>query len=225
MAAIKLSQKANRERVLQIIDRLAETYPEARCALNFKSPLQLLVSTILSAQCTDERVNKTTPALFERFQTPQDFLDADAAEIEKMIQSCGFYRQKTKSIRNACKAIVEEFNGEIPGDMESLLQLDGVGRKTANVILGECFNTPGIVVDTHCKRVANRLGLTKQTDPYKIEQDLMKIVPREHWTMFSHYMVFHGRNICHARGPRCSACPIADLCPFPTSREGKKIAK
>ena len=225
MAAIKLTQKANKERVLEIIQRLAEAYPDARCSLDFETPLELLVAAILSAQCTDERVNIVTKDLFKRFKTPRDYLDAPDGELENLIHSCGFYRNKAKSIKKACAALVEQFGGELPGTMEELLQLDGVGRKTANVLLGECFGVPGIIVDTHCKRVTHRLGLTKNTDPVKIERDLMKIVPREHWTMFSHYMVFHGRRTCHARKPQCDSCPIADLCPFPASREGRKAAK
>ena len=225
MAAIKLTQKANKERVLEIIQRLAEAYPDARCSLDFETPLELLVAAILSAQCTDERVNIVTKDLFKRFKTPQDYLDTPDEELENLIRTCGFYRNKAKSIKKACATLVERFSGELPGSMEELLQLDGVGRKTANVLLGECFGVPGIIVDTHCKRVTHRLGLTKNTDPVKIERDLMKIVPREHWTMFSHYMVFHGRRTCHARKPQCDNCPIADRCPFPTSRGGRKAAK
>ncbi|MFO7775972.1 MAG: endonuclease III [Candidatus Hydrogenedentota bacterium] len=225
MAAIKLTQKANKERVREIIQRLAEAYPDARCSLDFETPLELLVAAILSAQCTDERVNVVTKELFKRFKTAQDYLDAPDGELENLIRTCGFYRNKAKSIKKACATLVERFGGEIPGTMEELLQLDGVGRKTANVLLGECFGVPGIIVDTHCKRVTHRLGLTKNTDPVKIERDLMKIVPKEDWTMFSHYMVFHGRRTCHARKPKCDSCPIADLCPFPTSRDGRKAAK
>lgn len=225
MAAIKLTQKANRERVLEVIQRLEEIYPDARCALNFSTPLELLVSVILSAQCTDERVNIVTRELFQRFKTAADYAEAPPEAIEKIIHSCGFYRQKTKSIQNACRALLDRFGGEIPGTMEELLTLDGVGRKTANVVLAECHGVPGIIVDTHCKRVAGRLGFTKNTDPVKIEFDLLKIVPREHQRMFSHYMVFHGRNICHARSARCSQCPLFELCPFPHSAKGKKIAK
>ena len=200
-------------------------YPDARCTLEFKNPLQLLVATILAAQCTDERVNKTTPALFKRCKTVQDYSNAPDDELQEAIRSCGFYRQKAKTIKAACQAIADTFGGKVPGSMEELLQLNGVGRKTANVLLAECFDTPGIIVDTHCKRVSARLGFTKNGDPAKIEQDLMRLVPQEHWTDFSHSLVFHGREVCHARAPKCSQCCLRDVCPFPDTREGKKRAR
>lgn len=221
MAKIKTTQAANRERVQEILKRFRKTYPHARCTLDFDNPLELLVATILAAQCTDERVNIVTKSLFKKFKTAQDYVDASQAELETAVQSCGFFRQKTKSIKKTCAAIIERFNGQVPGDMESLLQLNGVGRKTANVLLGECFNTPGIIVDTHCKRVAARLGLTKNEDPGKIEQDLMKIVPQQDWTLFSHYLVFHGRTTCQARKPKCEECPVNYLCPYP-EKAGKE---
>lgn len=214
MAKIKTTQAANRERVQEILKRFRETYPRARCTLDFTNPLELLVATILAAQCTDERVNIVTKSLFKKYKTAQDYVDAPQAELEKAVQSCGFFRQKSKSIKKTCATLIERFNGQVPGDMDSLLQLNGVGRKTANVILGECFNTPGIIVDTHCKRVAARLGLTKHEDPAKIEQDLMKIVPQQDWTLFSHYLVFHGRTTCQARKPNCEQCPVNDLCAY-----------
>ncbi len=213
------------ERAVQVLKRLKKAYPAARCSLDFIEPLHLLVSTILAAQCTDERVNRVTPELFKKYKTPQDYVNAPEGELEEAIRTCGFFRQKAKSIRNACRSIVEKFGGKVPGTMEELLQLEGVGRKTANVILGECFNTPGIIVDTHCTRLAQRLGFTKQTEPAKIEQDLMKIVPEPEWTTFSHCLVFHGRAICTARAPLCSQCPVYDLCPFPRTARGKEIAR
>lgn len=225
MAAGKMTLKANRERAREVLDRLARAYPDARCSLDFKNPLQLLVATILAAQCTDERVNMTTPGLFTQYKTAKDYVNAPDEELQEVIRSCGFYRQKAKSIKNACQTIVEQFGGHVPGTMEGLLQLNGVGRKTANVLLGECFDTPGIIVDTHCKRVSARLGFTKHDDPGKIEQDLMRIIPQERWTDFSHCLVFHGRATCQARNPKCSHCCVRELCPFPDTREGRKSAK
>lgn len=225
MAAIKVSRKANRDRAHEVLERLMRAYPDARCSLDFENPLQLLVATILSAQCTDERVNMTTPALFKKHKTAKDYVAAPDDKLQEAIRTCGFYRQKAKAIKKACQTIVEKFGGNVPGTMEELLELDGVGRKTANVLLGECFSTPGIIVDTHCKRVSKRLGFTKNGDPSKIEQDLMQIVPRERWTEFSHCLVFHGRATCQARSPKCSQCCVRDLCSFPETREGKKIAK
>ncbi|MFO7977008.1 MAG: endonuclease III [Candidatus Hydrogenedentota bacterium] len=225
MAAIKVSQKANRERARKVLERLRRAYPDARCSLDFTNPLELLVATILAAQCTDKRVNMTTPNLFKKYKTAQNYADAPDEELQDAIRTCGFYRQKAKTIKNACQTIAEKFDGNVPQTMEELIQLDGVGRKTANVILGECFETPGIVVDTHCKRVSTRLDFTRNGDPAKIEQDLMRIVPRKHWTLFSHCLVFHGRAICLARNPKCSQCCVRELCPFPETREGKKIAR
>lgn len=216
---------SNRKRAVEVFKRLEQDYPDARCSLDFVDPLQLMISTILAAQCTDERVNIVTKDLFQMYRTAQDYANAPEGELEKAIHSCGFYRQKAKSIRNACRTILERFGGKVPGTMEDLLQLDGVGRKTANVLLGECFNTQGIIVDTHCTRLSQRLGFTKHSDPAKIEQDLMQTVPYENWTMFSHYLVFHGRAVCIARAPRCSECSVRALCPFPDSPQGKKIAK
>lgn len=223
MAPVK--RLAERERAAKVLKRLHKRYPDATCSLDFKEPLQLLVATILAAQCTDERVNMVTKSLFKKYKKPQDYLKAPDGELEEAIHSCGFYRQKAKSIRNACRKIVEQFGGKVPGTMKELLTLDGVGRKTANVILGECFGVPGVIVDTHCTRLTNRLGFTKSDDPKKIEHDIMKLVPQSDWNIFSHCMVFHGRAICMARAPMCSQCPINDLCPFPASPQGKKIAR
>lgn len=207
------TQQKRRERAAAIVEILEATYPEARIALQFESPFQLLVATILAAQCTDARVNTVTPGLFAKYPTPQAFLDASQEEIEQAIFSTGFYRNKAKSIRNACAKIIEEHGGEVPSDMESLLKLPGVGRKTANVLLGHCFSTPGIVVDTHNRRISNLLGLVASDDPDKIELELYEVVPPEKWVKFSHLLAEHGRQICVARKPHCSRCPLFDLCP------------
>lgn len=225
MAPIKKRITANRERALQVYDRLDATYPDARCTLNFDGPFQLIVATALAAQCTDARVNLTTAHLFKKYKTPKDYLAVTQEELEQDIKSCGFYRNKAKNIRAKCQTLIDKFNGEVPSTMEELVQLAGVGRKTANVVLGECFGGQGVIVDTHCTRVAGRLGFTKNTDAVKIEKDLMKVWPPDRWTMFSHFMVFHGRAVCTARSPKCSQCPVRDLCPWPDTREGKKLAK
>lgn len=225
LATFKLTQQAKRARALKVFNRLKKAYPDAKCSLGHRTPLELLVATILSAQCTDVRVNKVTPALFKRFKKPEDYADAPVKELQKHIQSCGFYQNKTKSIMGACSAMLEKHNGEVPDTLNELLKLPGVGRKTANVILGTAFGVPGVVVDTHCGRIARRLGFTKNTDPVKVEHDLMKIWPEKHWSLFSHLMVYHGRAVCESRSPKCSDCVLRELCPFPESREGKKIAK
>ena len=225
MATFKLTQQANRERALIVFKKLKKAYPDAKCSLGHRTPLELLVATILSAQCTDVRVNKVTPALFKRFKKPADYADAPVKELQKYIQSCGFYQTKSRSIMGACSVMIERHNGEVPDTLNELLELPGVGRKTANVILGTAFGVPGVVVDTHCGRIARRLGFTKNTDPVKVEQDLMKIWPEKHWSIFSHLMVYHGRGDCESRSPRCSECVLRNLCPFPESREGEKIAK
>ena len=225
MVRIKLTQRANRERAIEVFKRLQTTYPEVRCTLDYKKPVQLLIMTILAAQCTDVRVNIVAGPLFKRYPDAQALAKAKQADLEKMIHSCGFYRMKAKNILQTCVALVEQYGGDVPRTMEELIKLPGVGRKTANVLLGECFGGQGVIVDTHCTRVANRLGFTKNQDAVKIEQDLMKVWPPDHWTMFSHYMVFHGRAQCPARTPRCSDCSLRECCPFPDTREGKKIAK
>ncbi len=225
MAKVKTSLSATRERARAVYERLAATYPDAHCTLNFESPFQLLVGTILAAQCTDERVNKTTMHLFKKYRMPQNYLDVPQEELEQDIRPCGFYRNKAKSIRAMCATLLDKFGGQVPGTMEELLELGGVGRKTANVVLAECFGGQGVIVDTHCTRVANRLGFTKNKEATKIERDLQKVWPEDRWTLFSHYMVFHGRKVCNARAPKCSQCPIDDWCPFPETREGKNIAR
>jgi len=203
-----------RERVAQLIKVWPKVYPGAHCELDFRSPLELLVATILSAQCTDKRVNMVTPALFKKYRTAKDYANAPQAEFENAIKSTGFYRNKTKSIRAAMRVIAEEHNGKVPDTMEQLHALPGVGRKTANVVLGNAFNkNEGIVVDTHVARLSQRLGLTKQKDAEKIERDLMKLVPREHWTDWSHWLIWHGRRRCYARKPDCGRCEVFQLCP------------
>jgi endonuclease-3 len=200
--------------VSKLIAALRKTYPDAHCELNFTTPLELLVATILSAQCTDKRVNLVTPALFARFKTAAAFATAPIAELERMIQSTGFFHNKAKAIQLACKDIVAKHAGRVPDTMEALTALHGVGRKTANVILGNAFGkSEGVVVDTHVLRLSQRIGLTKQKTPEKIEGDLMKLVPREQWTLFSHWLVWHGRRRCYARGPECEQCELAKLCP------------
>lgn len=202
-----------RPRARRILRTLAKLYPDAKCALEYRNPLELLIATILAAQCTDVRVNLITPALFARYPTAKDFAEADQNELETMIQSTGFFRNKAKSIRACCRQIVEKHGGVVPRTMAELVSLPGVGRKTANVVLGNCFAVPGIPVDTHVGRLSRRLGLTAEVDPVKVERDLMALIPKKEWTMFSHRMIYHGRQVCHARKPKCDACPLADMCP------------
>lgn len=211
---LTLSAAPPAERIGAIIERLQEAYPNATCALNHNNAFELLVATILSAQCTDERVNKVTPVLFARFPTPLAMAEADAAELEELIRSTGFFRNKAKNIQGAARRIVAEYGGEVPRNMAELLTLPGVARKTANVVLGTAFGiADGVVVDTHVKRLANRLGLTGHDDPDKIEKDLMALVPREDWVEFAHALILHGRQVCDARKPRCAICTLSQLCP------------
>lgn len=207
------SIKAKRIRAALIFERLREAYPDAVCSLTYQHPLELLVATILAAQCTDDRVNIVTRSLFQKYRKPEDYLAVPQTELETDIHPCGFFRQKAKSIRRSCARIREVYDGQVPSTMDALLTLDGVGRKTANVLLAECFNTPGIIVDTHCIRLSGWLGFTKSKDPVKIEQDLAKIWAQETWALFSHCLVFHGRKICRARWPKCAECGIAAHCP------------
>jgi endonuclease-3 len=201
-------------RVKDIVQRLKKDYPEASTALLHQNPLQLLVATILSAQCTDERVNKVTPILFKKYRTVHDFANANVSEFENEIKSTGFYRAKTKSIINCCKSLVESYNAKVPDRMEELVKLPGVGRKTANVVLSNAFGiASGVVVDTHVKRLSGRLGLTKHTDPEKIERDLMDIIPKKGWIIFGDLLIWHGRRVCNARKPKCLECSVAQLCP------------
>lgn len=203
-------------RVKSILALLDAHYPTAQCSLDFVDPLQLLVSTILSAQCTDERVNQVTPALFGKYASARAFAEASLEDLEKDIKSTGFYRNKARNIQACCRILHQDHGGEIPRDMDTLVKLPGIGRKTANVILGNAFGIPGIVVDTHVGRVAQRLGLTTRKDPEKIEADLMRIIPREKWIQFSHQLIQHGRRICQARKPRTDLCPLAPHCEHAT---------
>jgi endonuclease-3 len=202
--------KARTRKTLKVLARL---YPDAQCALHYRNPLELLIATILSAQCTDVRVNMVTPALFASYPDAKAFAAAEQKELEKAIQSTGFFRNKARNILACCKALVEQHGGRVPGTLEELVTLAGIGRKTANVILGNAFAVPGITVDTHVGRVSRRLGLTVHHDPVKVEHDLMKLIPKKEWTMFSHRMIFHGRQVCHSRKPLCGQCALADLCP------------
>ena len=213
---IKFDPDEARQRLLKIIPVLKKTYPDAKIALNWENPWNLLVAVILSAQCTDVRVNIVTKDLFKKYKKPQDYLDVEPEELEQDIRSTGFYRNKAKNIRGAAKKIIEDFKGKVPETMEELLTLPGAGRKTANCILGNAFGIGGITCDTHVIRLSRRLGLSENKDPVKLEFDLMEIVPKRKfggWTMFSHFIIFHGRNICQARKPDCENCPIAKHCP------------
>jgi len=201
-------------RTRQIISKLKKTYPDAHCELYHSNPLQLLIATILSAQCTDARVNQVTPALFARCQTAKDFTEIPVSELEDLVRTTGFFRSKAKSIRGCAAGLVKDHGGEVPRTMEHLHQLPGVGRKTANVVLGNAFSlAEGVVVDTHVGRLSRRMGLTRQHDPVKVEQALVKIVPKADWTLFSHLLIWHGRRRCSARKPDCARCEIASLCP------------
>ncbi len=211
--------EARRSIVVQnVLTTLQKAYPEAQCALRHENPLQLLVATILSAQCTDARVNKVTPGLFRKYRTAADFARAPQKRLEQEIRSTGFYRSKALSIRSTCRDIVKKFRGKVPGSMEELTSLRGVGRKTANVVLGNAFGIPGITVDTHVGRLSRLLGWTRNTDPVKVELDLQKLWPRADWTTLSHTVILHGRAVCKARRPECPRCPVARWCP--SRREG-----
>jgi endonuclease III len=210
---MKETATALRKRARQINVKLAEQYPDAACALHHSNALELLVATILSAQCTDERVNKVTPALFARYADAAAYASADIAELETLIQSTGFFRNKARNIRVCCQVLVEKHGGKVPRAMDELVPLPGVGRKTANVILGNAFDVPGIPVDTHVGRLSRRMGLTKHDDPVKVEHDLMALIPKEEWTMFGHRMIFHGRQVCQSRKPKCEECVVKKICP------------
>jgi len=214
-----MDKESNRNKVRQIIKILDKEIPHSTIALRFSNPFELLVATILSAQCTDQRVNEVTGKIFKKYRTPRDYVEADTAELEQDIRSTGFFRNKTRSIQSCSRELVSRFGGEVPRTLEELVTLPGVGRKTANVILGNVFGVPGIVVDTHVARVTRRIGLTQNEDPVKIEFDLMEIVPKKEWTHFSNLCIWHGRRICMARKPLCEICPIRHLCDY-----GSKIS-
>lgn len=213
----KLQNKA-----IEVFKRLNREYPDSACSLNHRNPLQLLISTILSAQCTDKQVNKITPALFAKYKTARDFAEADLNELKKLIKPAGFYNNKARTIKETMKIIHEKYNGKIPKTLEELTRLPGVGRKTANVVLGDAFGVPGIVVDTHVKRLSKRIGLTDNNDPVKIEFDLMKVFPRETWIKLGHLMIDHGRKICNARNPKCEICVLKELCNYYLFTRGEK---
>jgi len=211
------SLKSKQDRAKKIISRLHKEYPTAKCSLNFKTPFQLLIATILSAQCTDERVNIVTADLFRQYKTPKDFLELSQPELEVLIRSTGFYRNKAKSVLGTAKKLVEEFNGQVPQTMDELLSLPGVARKTANVVMGNAFGiASGVVVDTHVHRLSQRLGLTENDTPQKIEMDLQEVIPKKDWIDFPHLIIYHGRKICKARTPLCAECVVNTLCPSST---------
>lgn len=204
-----------KEDVIQIIKKLKNAYPEATCSLDFKTPFELGIAVMLSAQCTDERVNKITPILFSTYKKPADYLNAEIYEIEEIIKPCGFYKNKAKNLIGYVKMIIAEYNGVMPSTMEELEKLPGIGRKSANVIMLEAFNNPqGIAVDTHAKRISNRVGLSKEKEPLKIEQDLIKVIPKEYFKDVNHLLVWHGRKICDARKPKCEECGIKNYCKY-----------
>lgn len=217
----KLAKKKVRAQAIYRI--LTKRYPNVRCELDFKNPLQLLIATVLSAQCTDKRVNAVTPALFKRYKKVGDFAGADLRELQGIIKSTGFYRAKAKNIKGLATKIVTDYNGKVPDKLEELIKLPGVGRKTANVVLGHAFDTPGITVDTHFGRLSRRFGWTKETDPVKVEFEVMELIPQREWTNLSQRMIWHGRRICHARKPACGACPLAEICPSFGIGESDKI--
>ena len=203
----------NKTNAIKIVEILKEYYPDAKCSLDFTTPFELVIATILSAQCTDERVNKTTPSIFAKYSTPEDFANIDIAELEQLIHPCGFYKNKAKNIKACAKKILDDFNGQVPKNVDDLLKLPGVGRKTANVVMLEAFGiAQGIAIDTHAKRISNLIGISKEIDPLKIEQDLLKIFPQKYLEDINHLFMWHGRNICIARNPKCDICPINKYC-------------
>lgn len=203
----------NKKQSIEILEILKNTYTDAKCSLDFTTPFELLVAVILSAQCTDERVNKTTPNIFENCKTPEDFANMDLELLEQLVHPCGFYRNKAKNIKATANILVEKYNSKVPNTMEDLLLLPGVGRKTANVIMLEAFNNPqGVAVDTHCKRISNRIGFSKESTPEKIEQDLLNLFPKKYYYDLNHVLIWHGRNICTAQKPKCNICPISTKC-------------
>ena len=203
----------NKKQCIEIIEKLKETYPDAKCSLDFTTPFELLIAVILSAQCTDERVNKTTPGIFVKYNTPKDFAKMDLSLLEDLIHPCGFYKNKAKNIKATSQILLEKYDGKVPNTMKELISLPGVGRKTANVVMLEAFNNPqGVAVDTHCKRISNRIGFSKESEPEKIEKDLLKQFDKKYYYDLNHILIWHGRNICTARNPKCENCPISSNC-------------
>jgi endonuclease-3 len=213
LAAMRESIAAKKKRASAIYRVLSKSYPDVKCELDFDSPLQLLIATVLSAQCTDKRVNSVTPALFRRYRNVEDFASAKTSELEKIIRSTGFFRAKARSIKGLSQRIVKEYGGEVPDNLADLITLPGVGRKTANVVLGHAFNTPGLTVDTHFGRLVRRFGWSKELDPVKVEFAIMELIPEKEWTNLSQRLIWHGRRVCHSRKPACGACPLDKLCP------------
>jgi endonuclease-3 len=209
-----MAHRMTKKRINQILKILRAAYPDVKTALHYKTPLQMLIATILSAQCTDTRVNEVTETLFKKLRTAKDYAEIPLADLEALIRPTGFFRNKAKNIKACCQTLLEVHGGKVPNNMDALVQLPGIGRKTANVILGSAFGVPGIVVDTHVKRLSQRIGLTREKDPVKIEFALMPIIPKKHWIDFSHQLIWHGRTICKARKPRCPECPILKLCDY-----------
>lgn len=215
-----------KKQTIELIEVLKKYYPDAKCSLNFSTPFEMLIAVMLSAQCTDERVNKVTPSIFSKYNNPQDFINLDIHTIEKLIHSCGFYKNKAKNIKNLSIMLVNDFDGIVPDTMEELEKLPGIGRKSANVVMLEAFDKPqGIAVDTHVKRISNRLGLSKKSDPIKIEQDLLKLVPKGYLKDVNHLFIWHGRAICKAPTPNCDICPIKTYCKFLKQNKSKKNPK
>ena len=205
-----------KEEVIEIFEILKKEYPDAQCSLNFNSPFEMMIAVMLSAQCTDERVNKVTAEFFPHYHTPQDFADMSLEKIESLIHSCGFYHNKAKNMKLASQKILKDFKGEVPHTMNELMSIPGVGRKSANVVMLEAFNDPqGIAVDTHAKRLSNRIGFSKKSEPEKIEQDLLKLIPKEYWKDANHILIWHGRNICKSQNPQCEKCVLRHLCKNP----------
>jgi len=216
------SKSQRQARTHEITKLLKRAHPDAKCALNHSNAFELLIATILSAQCTDERVNKVTADLFRKYRKPEDYLKARDTELQQDIKTTGFFRNKTKSIQGACRVLIEEFGGEVPRTMEELLRVPGAARKTSNVVLGVAYGiAEGVVVDTHVSRLSQRLKLTRQKDPVKIEQDLIELVPKKDWIIFSHLLIFHGRRVCKARRPLCEECAVEQLCPSSMLKTGK----
>lgn len=205
-----------KEQVIEIFEILKKEYPDAKCSLDFNSPFEMMIAVMLSAQCTDERVNKVTAEFFPHYHTPQDFADMPLEKIESLIHSCGFYHNKAKNMKLASQKILRDFNGKVPHTMNELMSIPGVGRKSANVVMLEAFNDPqGIAVDTHAKRLSNRIGFSKKSEPEKIEQDLLKLIPKKYWKDANHILIWHGRNVCKSQSPQCEKCPVHHLCQNP----------